>query len=388
MVQITDARKVAMDQFTLQVLGQSALFCDSFVISQLPSKLRRVGRCTFRNVLKRCERDLLTIVEVPILFRCNKRQVRTNKSNAMKNAGCSKLRMISVAGWLPVRLRHRHRSYPIYLSRLSGCAASIRIRWVIFGLIRLQSVLGCFGPIARHRPRLLIVVIPLPNVKYLTERLRLISVCLKHHRQGNSIGSRFAKIRCQIVNTERLRPQSNEQCIARRRAYRLVAIRTPELYGLGSKSIDVRSLYHRIPVASDCRLQVVNTNQEYIGFRNVRLRTGKGCCALVSAEETAAVPIMHTRVHRKETRRYISVLDFKTRMKDYGTTGVTVSGIGKMSEANRVVIRPVTDRQQRRTLHDWSVCFWVSPPSRLTTQKPLSFIHEPNIAPQPMAKNR
>jgi hypothetical protein len=60
---------------------------------------------------------------------------------------------------------------------------------------------------------------------------------------------------------------------------------------------------------------------------------------------------------------------------------------GKICENTRHSIRPATDATLTMTVQVLSVSFSVKPLSLPTTQKPLSFIHDRNMAPKPMAMN-
>jgi hypothetical protein len=112
----------------------------------------------------------------------------------------------------------------------------------------------------RHAPGSCIIVIAVPNVKYFAKAFGTIAVVFEVLWQRYGIGRRPAEVGAQVVNPKRLRSQSSQKGIARRRANRLIAIGPIESHSARGQPIDIWRSNDLVAIAAEQRLQVIDAD--------------------------------------------------------------------------------------------------------------------------------
>jgi hypothetical protein len=108
------------------------------------------------------------------------------------------------------------------------------------------------------------------HVEDFPEAFRVITVPAKMLSERHRIRSGPSKICAQVVNPKRLWAQAGEQCVAGRGANSLIAVRPLKEHPAGCQSIQSGRLRLLVPVTSEHRLKIVDTNQQHI--RTLRIR--------------------------------------------------------------------------------------------------------------------
>jgi hypothetical protein len=113
-------------------------------------------------------------------------------------------------------------------------------------------------------------MIAVTDMKDLAQRLSAPAMLLEMLRQCHGIGPCLAKVCAQVIDADRLRTQTGQQRIPRRRAHRLVAICLLKQHASRRQPVKMRR-FRRASVTAGNRLEIIDTDQQYVWPMLVRV---------------------------------------------------------------------------------------------------------------------
>jgi len=140
-----------------------------------------------------------------------------------------------------------------------------------------QGILGRLRLEMGNSPRGGVLAVAVSHVHDFAHGLGPVSVLLEILGHSDRIGPRRAEIGGEVVDPQRLRAQPGHQGIAGGRAHRLIAVGAVESQRAGGEGVNVRRLRVGVAVAAEDGLEVIDADEQHVGFRRFGL-SGEGQC--------------------------------------------------------------------------------------------------------------
>ena len=203
-IHIADGGVVAVDQGTLRVVGNRPVGGHVLVVPQLTAELWSVAGSLLRRFAQRGERELGSVIHVPILLRRTEGEMRFEEADREKE----RLARPLFRGEQP---RHRLISHAtVSIDRILHVGRLIRrpTRQVgrafvleegslarLFGCVLFQRVTDALRLEMRDAPRRRVFGVAVTDVKEFAHRLGSIAVLFEVLRQRDRLGNDLAEIR-------------------------------------------------------------------------------------------------------------------------------------------------------------------------------------------------
>ena len=204
MIGETHAGQIPMDQLALKRFWKGALRRHVGVGPQFAAILQRETRRAGRRLLERGQCDFLRIVQIPVFFRCDKRQVRFEEPDGKEP------RLIG-GGLLANRFDGGICDQRVVVELL-GCIGRLEGRCLgfVLGVFRVLVfrglVIPSFGFVRFDAPGFRIVGIPMTHMENFSKRLGVVPLRFEMLRQADRFGGTFAEVGLQVIDPERLGP--------------------------------------------------------------------------------------------------------------------------------------------------------------------------------------